>query len=139
MGLKHVLTHTPPEVELSEYLPKASELFKARQAVAAEATSAAGEPSIRQAVATLTAPSTPSTDPAVWKSGMAVTTVSPLCAMRAATKAAFVTRARWDSNAPFGLPVVPDVNCICAAACGETSGKVDEFRHCDNVTARSSI
>ena len=71
--------------------------------------------------------------------GMAVTTVSPLWPMRAATKAAFVTRARWDSNAPFGLPVVPDVNCICAAACGETSGKVDEFRHCDNVTARSSI
>lgn len=51
MGLKHVLTHTPPEVELSEYLPKASELFKARQAVAAEATSAAGAEAVAAAAA----------------------------------------------------------------------------------------
>ena len=49
MGTRDVLTRTEPRVELPAHLPKAAELFKARQQTQMEATEAAGKAAIAAA------------------------------------------------------------------------------------------
>ena len=51
MGTRDVLTRTEPRVELPAHLPKAAELFKARQQTQMEATEAAGKAAIAAAAA----------------------------------------------------------------------------------------
>ena len=72
------------------------------------------------------APTAPSTLPAVWNSGIGFTQTRPAPAPRRSAKARPVTTMpAWVICTPLARPVVPEVNWICARLSGSTTGSAE--------------